>query len=54
MIITFIKYNKQISEDKKFILSKLKSVKSISLKKYILDYINYSKHFTDIEKKQIN
>ncbi len=50
----FLKYNKHITEDKKFVLSKLKSIKSTSLKKYILDYINYSKHFSETEKSQVN
>ncbi len=46
----FLKYNKQISEDKNFIIKQYKFIKSTSLKKYILDYILQSKHFSEEEK----
>ncbi|MBL4745638.1 MAG: hypothetical protein JKY08_04660 [Flavobacteriaceae bacterium] len=45
-----LKYNKQRGTDKAFVLSKLKIEKSSSLKKYIVDYILASKHFTEEEK----
>jgi len=47
---TFLNYNAQKEEDKAFILRHLESVKSSELKKYIIDYILKSKHFTKEEK----
>ena len=49
----FLKYNKQIENDKKIIFKQLKVLKSAVLKKYITDYILQSEHFTDIEKSVI-
>jgi len=46
----FLKYNKQISADKNFLKTHFKAVKSKVLKKYILEYILQSKHFTKEEK----
>ena len=49
----FLKYNKNINEDKAFIFKNLKKVKSTSLKKYIQGYILQSKYFSEEEKTQI-
>jgi len=49
----FLKYNKNILEDKAFIFKNINKVKSISLKKYIQAYILQSKHFSEEEKQQV-
>jgi len=50
----FLKYNKHKVEDKNFILNNFKTLKSNNLKRHVLDYINQSKHFTELEKNRLN
>ena len=47
-----LKYKKNIDEDKDFILSNYRAIKSYALKNYIREYIFNSSHFT-VEEKRI-
>ena len=49
-----LKYNKNLDEDKKFILNNFNKIKSSELNNYIKDYILQSKHFTEEEKNVIS
>lgn len=50
----FLKYKKNIDEDKQYILTQFSTIKSSLLKKHIHDYILQSKLFTDEEKSVIS
>jgi len=50
----FLKYNKEIEEDKKYILNNFDRISSIELKSYIGDYILHSNNFTEEEKNVIS
>lgn len=49
-----LKYKGNVEEDKNYILSHYKAIKSLKLKKQIKEYILQSKVFTIKEKKSIN
>ncbi len=48
-----LRYKKNIEEDKHFILTQFKNIKSSHLKNHIKDYISQSKVFSDEEKSVI-
>lgn len=50
----FLKYKKNIEEDKTFILERVNDLDNKDLKTYIQEYILYSKKFTDQEKNVIS
>jgi len=50
----FLNYNKEIEEDKKYILNNINQISSIELKSYIKDYILHSNNFTEEEKNVIS
>lgn len=50
----FLKYNKHLDEDKKFVLSNYNHIQSSELKNYIKDYILHSNNFTEEEKTVIS
>ena len=50
----FLKYNKEIEEDKKFILNYFDQIGSSKLQTYIKDYILHSNNFTEEEKNVIS
>jgi len=50
----FLKYNKEIEEDKKFIINYFDQIVSVELKSYIGDYILHSNNFTEEEKNVIS
>jgi hypothetical protein len=50
----FLKYNKQIEEDKKFILENLKNTTSSSVKVFVNSYVSQSKLFSDSERTHYN
>jgi hypothetical protein len=50
----FLNYNKEIEEDKKYILNNFDQISSIELKSYIGDYILHSNNFTEEEKNVIS
>ena len=50
----FLKYKKNISEDKALIFDNLKSLENTKLKAHIEDYILYSKNFSEQEKNVIS
>ena len=50
----FLNYNKEIEEDKKFILNYFDQISSSKLKTYIKDYILHSNNFTEEEKNVIS
>ena len=50
----FLNYNKEIEEDKKFILNYFNQISSPKLKAYIKDYILHSNNFTEEEKNVIS
>ena len=50
----FLKYNKEIEEDKNFILNSFNQIASTELKSYIRDYIFNSNYFTEEEKNVIS
>lgn len=49
----FLKYNKEIEADKKFVLKKFHQIKSPEFKNYLKGYILDSDNFTDDEKNVI-
>lgn len=50
----FLNYNKEIEEDKKFLLNYFNQISSSKLKAYIKDYILHSNNFTEEEKNVIS
>lgn len=50
----FLKYNKHLGEDKKFVLTNYSHIQSSELKNYIKDYILHSNNFTEEEKTVIS
>jgi hypothetical protein len=50
----FLNYNKEIEEDKKFIINNYDQINSSKLKAYIKDYILHSNNFTEEEKNVIS
>lgn len=50
----FLNYNKEIEEDKKFILHYFNQISSSKLKAYMKDYILHSNNFTEEEKNVIS
>ena len=50
----FLKYKKNISEDKALIFDNLESLENAKLKAHIEDYILYSKNFSEQEKNVIS
>lgn len=50
----FLEYNKNIAEDKAFLLNAIPEITSTRLKQIITDYLNTSEYLTSYEKKQLN